>query len=101
MLRELLDTDVRTGDEANHPEQDQEDVFPQDPVEASVAGFLVEGDQFDHGREHHAEGAEANGSDQRHERANVGQGGRDEHGDGLKWKRNEGENWFEEVKYFF
>ena len=87
MLRELLDTDVRTGDEANHPEQDQEDVFPQDPVEASVAGFLVEGDQFDYGREHHTESAEANGSDQRHEGANVGQGSRYEHGDGLKKKK--------------
>lgn len=84
MLRELLDTDVGTGNETNHAEQDQEDVLPQDPVEASVAGFLVEGDQFDDGREHHAEGAEADGTDQRDEWTDVGQGSGDDHGDGLE-----------------
>lgn len=86
MLRELLDTNVGTGDEADHAEQDQENVLPQDPVEASVARFLVEGDQFDDGREHHAERAETYGSDQRHKRSNVGQGSRYEHGDGLEWR---------------
>lgn len=90
MLRELLDTDIGTGDETNHAEQYQEDVLPEDPVEAPVARFLVEGDQFDNGREHHAEGAEADGPDQRDEGTDVGQGGGDDHGDGLEGGRRKG-----------
>lgn len=54
MLRELLDTDIGTGDETHYAKQNQEDVLPQDPVESSVAGFFVESDQLDDCREHHA-----------------------------------------------
>lgn len=83
MLGELLDADVGSGDEPDHAEQDQADVLPEDPVEPAVAGLLVVRDQLDHRREHHAERAEADGPDESHEGANVGQGGRDDHRDGL------------------
>lgn len=74
-MEDVHDADVGAGEEAQDAEADQEQVLPEDPVEAAEpVGAVPVGDGLDDGGEDEAEEGQAHGAHQRDEGAQVGDG---------------------------
>lgn len=80
-FQDLLDTDIRAGEEAQHAERNDGDILPQPPVPLAEAVLLFpDGHQFDYRREHEAQRGQTHSPDEGDEWTQIGD--RDRHADG-------------------
>lgn len=70
-LHEVVERHHRAGDQAEDPESDDDEVFPEHPLAGAVP-FLVEDDDLDDGGEHESQDGQTDGADQGDHRAQVG-----------------------------
>lgn len=70
---ELQYTDIGTRNKTNNAKANQEDIFPQAPIETSIAGIFMVDRQFDNGWHNHTQSTQAHSTDERNEWTQVGQ----------------------------
>lgn len=73
-MGDLQQTNVRAGQKAHNAKYDEQQILPQAPVESSQTRFVPVHDNLNDGREHETEGAQADGTNQRDKRPQIGHG---------------------------